>query len=204
VKSKTSSAASSMASSPKEAKGNSSSNDPDHPKVMLKAYRLVSPGWVDTAFSGEGARKYGGRWNSPGRPVVYLGGSRALTALELLVHLTTPLSRAKAYSLMEASIPDSCCESMTQVSPANLPDGWRLSPPGKDTMEIGDLWLASGTTLLLSVPSAIIPEETNLLLNPRHPLFPKIKIPASTPFTLRIGHQPPTATSRNDPPYSHS
>jgi RES domain-containing protein len=151
---------------------------------MLKAYRLVSPGWVDTAFSGEGARKYGGRWNSPGRPVIYLGGSRALTALELLVHLTTTLSRAKAYSLLEVSIPNSCCKSITKVRPEILPDNWRLSPPGKSSMEIGDSWLAGGTTLLLSVPSTLIPDENNLLLNPRHPLFPKIKVASPTPFTF--------------------
>ena len=149
---------------------------------MQTGYRLVSPQWADVAFSGGGARKYGSRWNSPGRPVVYLGGSRALAALELLVHLTTPSSRAKPFALIEVSFPEHVRDSVTRIEASALPPGWRSSPPSKYTMEIGDAWLADSSTLLLSVPSTIIPEEHNLLLNPQHPLFPQLKIAAPTAF----------------------
>ena len=71
----------------------------------ITAYRLVSPRWASTALSGEGARKYGGRWNSPGHSVVYLAESRALCALELLLHLTTPDTRTKPFRLIEVKIP---------------------------------------------------------------------------------------------------
>ena len=154
-------------------------------KNFCYAYRLIAPRWVDTAFSGEGARKYGGRWNSPGLPMVYLGGSRAITALEMLVHLTSPMSRSKLFTLMEVKIP----KELISDYPADiLPDGWRDHPPGPLTMEIGDDWLkaggANGTSggtgqLALRVPSVIIPEETNILLNPLHPKFSKIEV--STP-----------------------
>lgn len=138
----------------------------------VTGYRIVAPRWADDALSGEGARKYGGRWNSPGRPVVYLGGSRALCALELLVHLTTPLSRAKPYRLIRTSIPS----KLVSDYPASiLPDGWRKHPPGQLTMEIGDDWLQAGSQLALRIPSVIIPEETNILLNPLHPEFSKIE-----------------------------
>ena len=70
----------------------------------VSAYRLVAPKWASTALSGEGARKFGGRWNTPGLSVVYLAESRALTSLELLVHLTTPSTRKKSYTLLELSL----------------------------------------------------------------------------------------------------
>jgi len=145
-------------------------------------YRLVAPRWVDDAFSGEGARKYGGRWNSPGHPMVYLGGSRALTALELLVHLTTPMSRSKPFCLIEVKIPQTMISDYPMTV---LPDDWRDHPPNINTMEIGDDWLkaggtssaaAAGSRLALRVPSTIIPEESNILLNPLHPQFSKIEI----------------------------
>ncbi len=148
---------------------------------MTACFRLVAPRWAGQAFSGEGARKYGGRWNSPGRPLVYLGESRALTALELLVHLTTPMSRGKAYRLIEVQIPTSGISHY----PANiLPEDWRKNPAGKNTMEIGDDWLQAGSQLALRVPSVHIPEETNLLLNPLHPDFSKTIISPPAPFNF--------------------
>jgi len=146
-----------------------------------KGYRLVAPRWADGAFSGEGARKYGGRWNSPGRPVVYLGESRALTALELLVHLTTPLSRSKSYRMIEVHIPTA---SISDYPASILPEDWRDHPPGKNTMEIGDDWLQAASQLALRVPSTIVPEETNLLLNPQHPDFANIRISPPSVFSF--------------------
>jgi len=144
-------------------------------------YRLVAPRWVDSAFSGEGARKYGGRWNSPGLSMVYLGGSRALTALELLVHLTTPTSRSKPFFLMKVKIPN----NLTLDYPAGiLPEDWRNHPPGEHTMEIGDDWLKACGQLALRVPSIIIPEETNILLNPLHPKFSKIEVSTTQNFNF--------------------
>ena len=149
------------------------------------AYRLVSPRWSSTAFSGESARKYGGRWNSPGFPVVYLSESRALCALELLVHLTTPGSRAKAYHLLETQIAE---EQIETIPLGSLSPDWKSSPPTKDSTILGDRWLTEQRSLALRIPSSIIPEETNLLLNVNHPDFAKIKIgePHTFSFDQRL------------------
>jgi len=143
-------------------------------EAPVRAYRIVAPRWAPTAFSGEGARKFGGRWNSPGKPVVYLADSRALAALEMLVHLTTPGSRAKPYVLIPVAIPGDLVEGV-----ARMPD---------HPVATGDSWLASNRSPVLRVPSIVIPEESNYLLNPRHPEFPKIGIeaPASFRFDARL------------------
>lgn len=139
-----------------------SSEDP------LRAWRIVSPRWADNAFSGEGARKYGGRWNSPGRAVVYLAGSRALAALEMLVHLTTPGSRAKPYVLIEARVPRELV-----AEPARKVGGPVAS---------GDRWIDSRRSLALRVPSVLIPQEPNYLLNPSHPEFRRVRIGLAEEF----------------------
>ena len=148
---------------------------------MLSGYRIVAPRWAHDALSGEGARKYGGRWNSPGRAVVYLGGSRALAALEMLVHLTTPRSRKKLYKIIKVSVP----ERLVATYPlGSLPSDWRDSPVPMNTQEIGDDWLHAGGQLAIRMPSVMIPEETNLLLNPNHKDFVKIVSEESVDFSF--------------------
>ncbi len=131
-------------------------------------YRIVAPRWAHDAISGEGARKFGGRWNSPGRAMTYLGGSRALAALELLVHLTSPLSRAKLFRIIEVKVP---IEQIANYPLNVLPEGWRESPVSSMTTDIGDEWLDVCGQLAMRVPSVLIPEETNIILNPNHPEF---------------------------------
>lgn len=127
----------------------------------ITGYRIVAPRWASSAFTGEGARKYGGRWNSPGRPAVYLAGSRALAALEMLVHLTTPGSRSKPYLIFEASIPRS---EIREADDARAPRG------------VGDEWLQTSRSLILRVPSVLIPQECNYVLNPEHPAASRIRV----------------------------
>jgi len=134
-------------------------------------YRIVAPRWAHDAISGEGARKFGGRWNSPGRAMTYLGGSRALAALELLVHLTSPLSRAKPYRIIEVKVP---VKQIANYPLGVLPEGWRESPAPSSAAMIGDDWLDVCGQLAMRVPSVLIPEETNILLNPNHPHFKKV------------------------------
>jgi RES domain-containing protein len=125
----------------------------------VAGYRIVAPRWRNSAFTGEGAASYGGRWNPPGRRMVYLAGSRALAALEMLVHLTTPGSRAKTYLIFEVLIPSAAI----------------MDAPATDRpVETGDTWLKSGRSTALRVPSVLIPEEPNYLLNPLHPGFSNI------------------------------
>lgn len=145
----------------------------------LLAYRLVAPKWASTALSGEGARLYGGRWNSPGRPMVYLSTSRALAALELLVHLTTPGSRKILRTLVTVRIPASIIGGELWKE-----EGWQDDPPGKGSTDQGDDWLSVGKTAGVLAPSAIIPDEQNLLLNPLHPDFQQVDIIKTAPFSF--------------------
>lgn len=148
------------------------SSDPSGRGKTVHAYRIVAPRWISSAFSGEGAQKHGGRWNSRGIPVVYLAGSRALAALETLVHLTTPESRGKPFYIVEVSFPASTI---------------LLSEVRKPSREEGDAWLTANTSLVLQVPSVLIPEEPNFLLNPRHPELGRIRTSEAKAFSFDSG-----------------
>lgn len=147
----------------------------------LRAYRLLAPRWVESALSGEGARKFGGRWNSVGTAMIYLAGSRALAALETLVHLTTPATRAKPFSMIEVTLP---ANSIETLSVAALPKDWELSPPAQATMTLGDEWLQSQRSLVLRVPSTLVPGEPNYLLNPQHPAMAEVTASKPVAFSF--------------------
>ncbi len=155
----------------------------DSPRIitdgMTFGYRIVAPRWAADALSGEGARKFGGRWNSVGVPMVYLGGSRALSALEMLVHLNSPLARAKPFKIIEVAVPKSLIAHYPLTA---LPQQWRSDPPVRLTQEVGDDWVEAGGGLALTVPSSLIPEETNILINPKHPDFRQIVIGRAVDF----------------------
>ncbi len=150
-------------------------------QATITAFRLISPRWVDSALTGEGARKYGGRWNSAGTPVVYLSASRALAALETLVHLTTPETRSKPFVLLEIEFP---ADPVEQRLAADLPEAWRLSPPTPVTKNLGDEWLNANRSLALRVPSTVVVEEGNWLLNPRHLQADKVKVLSRERFSF--------------------
>ncbi|WP_240222179.1 RES family NAD+ phosphorylase [Rheinheimera hassiensis] len=133
----------------------------------MQLYRLVHHKWAAQAFDGEGAKLYGGRWNSKGQLCVYTAGSEALSILEILVHLNNRTA-LKQYRLFQLTI---AAEEVLSVSPANLPLGWQQQPASIDTARIGDSWLAQQASLALSVPSVIAPRENNILLNPQHSHF---------------------------------
>src|SRR5439155_1224049 len=132
------------------------------------------------AFDGQGAQRFGGRWNSPGRRVVYVSASKSLALLELIVHLDVaqgiPRLAAFAFELDEKSI--------ERVAAGRLPRQWRTTAGHSATQQLGDDWLASGRTLALAVPSAIVPEEANYLLNPAHAAFARLTVGRPMPFLL--------------------
>jgi RES domain-containing protein len=132
------------------------------------------------AFRGDGARRFGGRWNSPGVAVVYLSEHQSLAALEIFVHLRPliPQDRYLAYFVEWEEA------QMEQLPPKKLPANWRTSPPGPATMEIGDRWVKEARFAVLAVPSAIIPSEKNFLLNPAHPDFRRLRIHDPVAFTF--------------------
>ena len=143
---------------------------------MPSGWRIDKP--ARDAFSGEGARLYGGRWNSPGVPVVYLSEHQSLAALEIIVHQRplTPHGDFLAYFIKWE-------EAQTErLLEKDLPPNWRTSPPEPANLAIGDEWVKARRSLILAVPSAIIPEEVNFLLNPAHPDFRRVKVPKPVPF----------------------
>ena len=149
---------------------------------MPQAWRIVPRNRAEAAFDGEGARLFGGRWNSPGRAAVYLAGSRALAALEMLVHLNSTAAQKIPYARFQVEIPDKFIEEWERSSTA-LKD--ILGPSINPISQVaGDEWLQEGIKPVLRIPSAVIPEEPNYLLNPRHPSFPSLKISEPEPFAF--------------------
>ena len=124
------------------------------------------------AFTGEGAASFGGRWNSVGVPVVYVAGSAALAALELLVHLELE-DLYEEFVLFEVGFEESLVEA---VGIEKFPRNWQSELPEPELQQIGDEWAASARSVVLRVPSAIIDDDWNYLLNPLHREFRKIKL----------------------------
>lgn len=148
---------------------------------MIVGWRLVKAQYRDTAFNGEGARDSGGRWNRKGLGVVYLADSLALSALETFVHLDRACEGIK-YVAFRVEIPDEV--RLTTIEREDLKQGWRVNPPARRTIDLGSSWAEGGTTAVLRVPSSIVPMECNLVLNPAHPDFKRIKIAAPKPFAF--------------------
>ena len=146
---------------------------------MPEAWRIVKEKHVAAAFSGEGAARTGGRWNSRGVAVVYTSASRSLAALEMLVHLIPPVKFR--YKLIPVEFINDIVE---RIDKAALPPDWRAEPPPPSTKRLGDAWVRLSRSAVLAVPSVIIPAELNYLLNPAHVDFRKITIGKPVDFAF--------------------
>lgn len=145
----------------------------------MRVWRICNAIWAATAFDGQGASAYGGRWNSVGTSVVYTSSSLALAAIESLVHLGVK-SIPKPQVAIPADIPEGLI--IDQVEPDNLPSNWKDDPPPAALAAIGDQWVSTGKSSVLKVPSAVITEEWNYLLNREHLDFTQIVIGTARPF----------------------
>jgi RES domain-containing protein len=146
---------------------------------LTTVFRITKARHAATAFSGEGARRAGGRWNFPGEPIVYCSSSLSLAALETFVHLGEE-GRSIEFVFLEAVIPASArIDHVTK-----LPKGWRQEPPGEPSMEVGSKWFRELQSLALAVPSATVPQESNILLNPLHPDFARVTVSKPKPFSF--------------------
>ena len=129
---------------------------------MRTVWRVVTERYADTAFSAEGARLYGGRWNPKGLAMVYTAQTQSLALLEMLVQ-DAPL-RAR-YVMIPARIPK---QIVAHIDQATLPADWRELSARSDLQQIGATWIHAGTSAVLAVPSAVVPAEFNYLINPAH------------------------------------
>ena len=139
--------------------------------MTTRAFRVVKKRWAASAFDGEGAREYGGRWNSPGRSAVYCAGHVSLGILEVVVH--ADLALAPCYVVIPVTFEEALVEN---VDSTRLPPSWRRHPASAAVVALGDAWLREGRSPVLRVPSAVVPTESNYILNPLHPEFGKIEI----------------------------
>ena len=146
---------------------------------MIRAFRLCKTKFLATAFSGEGARINGGRWNSPGLAVVYTSSSLSLATLEVLVHLEDPDAFKRLFSWVLVEIPEDAVE---HLDPALLPAGWSADETNSASQAVGDAWLRQMRSAVLAVPSVVTPGEWNYLLNPAHLRFFEIKVSGAVPF----------------------
>jgi RES domain-containing protein len=147
----------------------------------MRVWRICKADHVATAFTGEGAMLYGGRWHHPGTPVVYCSESRALAALEQLVHLHSN-QLPPNLACFPVEIPDGLARIELRVQ--DLPAQWRRHPAPPQLRDIGTGWAEAGESVVLQVPSAVVLGEHNFLLNPRHPDFGRLAIGAPEPFAF--------------------
>lgn len=135
--------------------------------MTVSVWRIAveAPGYTADDLSGTGARITGGRWNSQGVPVAYCASNIALATLETVHYLQSgglPFNRF----LVRIDIPEAVWQA--RMAPDPLPGGWDAIPAGLAARRAGDAWIASGASALLLVPSVIVPDECNILINPAH------------------------------------
>jgi RES domain-containing protein len=151
---------------------------------MVTAWRITKRKHARSAFTGQGAREFGGRWNNLGTAIVYTAQSQSLAALEMLVHLDSSELLQK-YVVIGVEFDQSL---ITPVDPAALPRNWRSDPSPPEVRSIGDDWILAGSSAVLQVPSALVPGENNFLLNPEDQDFARLRFgkPIAFRFDRRL------------------
>lgn len=147
----------------------------------MRVWRICRQPYVSHALDGLGGLYASGRWHSQGNPIVYTATSPALAALEVLVQVD-PLTAPADLSLLAIDLPANL--SMENLEADALPQNWAAVPAPKELQLLGSSWLLSTRTAALSVPSAVIHLERNILINPNHPEAAGISLSSVTPFTF--------------------
>jgi len=148
----------------------------------MKIWRICRAPYAAEGFSGEGARRFSGRWNTPGVPMVYASTSLSLAAIELFVHLE-PGQQPSDLIYLSAHLPDG--EPARTIEPTELPPDWWTDEPAVEAItarDLGDAWIRSRASLAMMVPSVPIRAEWNVLLNPLHPRIGELRIDPAQHF----------------------
>lgn len=156
--------------------------------MILTAWQITKRKYRDSAFTGEGAEETGGRWNSEGTRIVYASSTISLAILEILVHLQDERILT-AFEVIPFHF-DSRYRKTLDIR--EIPRDWSSLSPSLSSKAVGDEWVRSGGSLILEVPSAVVPLEKNYLINPRHPDFGQLTIeaPLSLPLDERLMVRP--------------
>lgn len=137
----------------------------------MEVYRVTRMHYLDD-LTGEGSRRHGGRWNSMGTPALYAASHRSLAMLETLVH--TPFRQLTDYGLAVLRLPEEA--PVLRLEPEDLPFDWDVFPSRRSSELLGTRLLQQGKYLALQVPSSLLPEEQNIVINPLHPLMKQVRI----------------------------
>ena len=146
----------------------------------MLVYRISKTEFIED-LTGTGAKLFGGRWNNKGVFMLYASVSRALAVLELLAHLDANEIQHHSFSIAEIEIPD---DSLKTISLQLLPDNWRTPTAHLYLRSRGDAWVSKADSIALTVPSIIIQQEQNVLLNCSHPNFKKVKLKRTYEFSF--------------------
>jgi RES domain-containing protein len=150
--------------------------------MPVTSWRIVKEKYIGAVFTGDGAKKGGGRWNNIGTTMVYTASSLSLATLEALAH-------QPSYKMLRVykCIPISFDESVV-LKLSSQPPGWDMIPPTAVSMSVSVQWIKDAQFAVLQIPSIITPGESNFLINPNHPDFPKMTIgsPLDFPYDSRL------------------
>lgn len=145
------------------------------------AWRLTKAKYQETTLSSYGSMPHGGRWHRKGIPVVYAADSPALALLETMVHIEETDLPAFAYRALPIRFDE---EHLTVLDEKDLPEDWNTWPWPASTQHLGARWLEEQRSVVLRVPSAIVPHQSNYLINPTHPDFSQLEVGPAEPFPI--------------------
>lgn len=146
----------------------------------MMVYRLCRKAYAND-LSGRGAELNGGRWNGKGTAMIYTSVARALCMVEIMVHIPAGII-PKDFYLVSISIPDDI--DISAIGPKDLPENWDRHPIAASIQKIGNDFISAQKALVLKVPSAIVKDEWNYLINALHQDFKAVKIIATEPFSF--------------------
>lgn len=167
----------------------------------MRVFRIERKRYLAAALTGQGASLASGfRWNSESTRLVYTAATRSLAMLEIMAHLDLSEDLPTDRFFVEIEVPDDL--AIRVVEAKGLPAGWDARPPNRFTQRLGDEFVRNPSAAILRVPSAIIPEEFNFLLNPTHPDAHRLQIVQSTPLQFDARMRPSPAGQATPRPAS--
>lgn len=147
----------------------------------MRVWRLCPQPYVSSALTRLGGLYAAGRWHHKGQPIVYTSATPSLAALEVLVHVDPALAPSDV-RLLELDVPSEL--TVERCEPEKIISEWRIYPAPSELQDFGSQWLTSLRSAVLQVPAAVMPVESNFLLNPRHPEFERVSVVREVPFSF--------------------